>query len=380
MTDMDKNQDKDKTPPKINIDGIEDPSESGEESADKQSEETSQTGETKSSGIDSEPQDIPPKAKKPLQGRKLSAAKSDTSRIDLSEATQSDQEDKKTGQQGKSGGTQKIELPSDLDEEALEKAIQQKFQAAKEQTQRVSLLDTDSPDQSEEEDTDEEPKDKTSEIDKAKIVEEDDKSEEKHSTTPIQPPAQKEDTDKEPKDKTSEIDKAKIVEEDDRSEEKHSTIPIQPPAQSDEDFASAPPKTVKLKKQPQEQKPKEKEPEQKTPETYIPETGFDESKKSETVRIDIPKGGGSSAAPPTQRKTIRIKRPAGAPAMRPSLTVARPQKSEKRPTSSEDTLDGEEVGVATSTLALVATLAAVVLVYVLAASLIPELPFPGRLT
>ncbi|HMP75935.1 MAG TPA: hypothetical protein PKE12_06540 [Kiritimatiellia bacterium] len=110
------------------------------------------------------------------------------------------------------------------------------------------------------------------------------------------------------------------------------------------------------------------------------ERAVSEAKKSETARIDLPADGGSER-PTTRPKTIRIKRPDGTTA-RKALTIARPDPSVSQgpSTISVEGDEEESAGTAFSVLALVATLIACVLIYVLAAQTIaPELPFPGRI-
>lgn len=116
-----------------------------------------------------------------------------------------------------------------------------------------------------------------------------------------------------------------------------------------------------------------------------------ESQKSETARIDLPGGiPASGGSPPSQRKTIRIKRPDGSSlsAGGRTLTIARTGTA-TAPTAipSEDALtldseagsDAESHSLTFSLLALVAVLVALAVVYVLTATMMPDLPFPGRL-
>ncbi len=116
----------------------------------------------------------------------------------------------------------------------------------------------------------------------------------------------------------------------------------------------------------------------------------EESKKSETARIELPREVASSSGPSSQRKTIRIKRPDGTGAAPRSLSVARKAEpvsdvggadSEAVTKASTLTLDHEEESVhpAFGAVALVAVLVGVLLLYVLVATLTSALPFPGRL-
>jgi hypothetical protein len=117
-----------------------------------------------------------------------------------------------------------------------------------------------------------------------------------------------------------------------------------------------------------------------------------ESQKSETARIDLPGGlPPSGASPPSQRKTIRIKRPDGTSLSTGAraITVARAGAASSTPAAtpradaikldSEAETDDEESSLTFSILALVAVLVALAVVYVLAATMTPDLPFPGRL-
>ena len=108
-----------------------------------------------------------------------------------------------------------------------------------------------------------------------------------------------------------------------------------------------------------------------------------EAKKSETARIDLPPDG-SADRPATRPKTIRIKRPDGTSGRKP-LMIARPSDEGATaaitPAFSEPDLALEDDGPGTvfSILALVALLVACAVVYVLAATLSPDVAFPGRL-
>ena len=117
-----------------------------------------------------------------------------------------------------------------------------------------------------------------------------------------------------------------------------------------------------------------------------------EARKSETARIELPPEVAEAAAAeaPTRRKTIRIKRPEGGGigtakpmvVSQPSLTISRAEPSAPRmgaPAEAE-----EEAGTLFSVFALAALLVACVLIYVLAAQVgtvdslaAPHMPFPG---
>lgn len=115
---------------------------------------------------------------------------------------------------------------------------------------------------------------------------------------------------------------------------------------------------------------------------------LEESKKSETARIDLPRDVAGSA-PPTQRKTIRIKRPDGSGAASRTLTVARTSaggessapSSSSSPKKAAVKIDSDEVSMPSifAIAAVLAVLVGIAVVYVLAATLSPDLPFPGRL-
>lgn len=150
---------------------------------------------------------------------------------------------------------------------------------------------------------------------------------------------------------------------------KRSTIPVGVPSNTR-------PRTIQVKKVAA-----------KTPETLITPAAttaesVSEAKKSETARIDLPPDSGSDR-PATRPKTIRIKRPDGTSGRKP-LMIARPADEDAAtisPAFSEPVASMEEEGAGTvfSILALVALLIACAVVYVLAATLSPDVAFPGRL-
>jgi hypothetical protein len=116
----------------------------------------------------------------------------------------------------------------------------------------------------------------------------------------------------------------------------------------------------------------------------IPEApggGEEISLKSQTSRIDLPTAAPAEATAPTQRKTIRIRRPESAPSARMprTITIARPE---------EGVAEGEAVSVAERDVGVVFTIGAVAavlvvcaLIYVLAAQAVPDLglAFPGKI-
>ncbi len=111
-----------------------------------------------------------------------------------------------------------------------------------------------------------------------------------------------------------------------------------------------------------------------------PPPDLDESRKSETARIEVPRDAVGTTKPPSQRKTIRIKRPDGTSAVKPMPIARAPAREEPKFTASEAGEEQEEsAGTLFTVLALVATLVVLVLLYVLTATLYPGVPFPGRL-
>lgn len=110
--------------------------------------------------------------------------------------------------------------------------------------------------------------------------------------------------------------------------------------------------------------------------------------KGSTARIAVPEGI-VQAGPASQRKTIRIKRPDAPTAGGKTLVIARPSRapSVTLPTSAEEQVEEavrelkeeDTPGVAFAIMAIAATLVAAALVYVLAAqTILPNLPMPGR--
>ncbi len=365
MADNEKAEDQGKAPPKINMDMLggesaSEPDQAGREQASAPEskmpprlrimrpkaaapDETStdeaapdKPGKKSTTRIDIESAESAPKKHIPLQGIKRSSPKSDTSRVDLpdTQASDKDAEEIKPPEKTVSKDTTEDDLSetaalSEVDEEALERAIQETYQAAKESTQRVSLDDSES-----------------------------------------QAPPKKFSEERE-KDQTARLDQASLEERDEIESEKKKTMPIRPDTEADDGETARPPTTIKIKKPPLDDRPTG---------TTIPIPDLEESRKSETARIDLPKGV-ASAAPPTQRKTIRIKRPDGTAVTRPVMSVSRPPKGERPAGAADEKAEAEreEESTAVCVLALIATMAALILVYVLAATLVPGLPFPGRL-
>jgi len=106
----------------------------------------------------------------------------------------------------------------------------------------------------------------------------------------------------------------------------------------------------------------------------------EQARKSETARIDL--SAEDIDRPTTRPKTIRIKRPDGTSG-RKALEVARPQESESSviaPSVDENLEEEDTPGVFVSIVAIAALLVAGVLLYVLLAqTMAPTLPFPGRI-
>jgi hypothetical protein len=145
---------------------------------------------------------------------------------------------------------------------------------------------------------------------------------------------------------------------------------------------AAPPKTIHLQRPSTSPKtvvlrrPGERAP---APVQLTDEAVAEESAKGATARISIPESVMPSQAT-AQRKTIMIKRPGQS-----TLTLARPVSA---PVAAEPEMDQlldqlqkeDEPGTIYSVMALVATLILAVLLYVLVAqTLAPTLPFPGRI-
>lgn len=149
-------------------------------------------------------------------------------------------------------------------------------------------------------------------------------------------------------------------------------VPVTPPA------GPARPKTIQMKRP----APAPGESIIVSPETTASAT--EQARKSETARIDL--SAEELDRPATRPKTIRIKRPDGTSG-RKALTISRPEQSAaaEEPTaiqSAEEMVLGEEAGpdLLTGLLTIAATLVAAALVYVLLAqTLAPTLPLPGRI-
>ncbi len=182
---------------------------------------------------------------------------------------------------------------------------------------------------------------------------------------------------------TARLDLGEMLSDDERQEiMKHETMHIS--ADGSSPAKPKPSGTMKI------QRPDSPAPEAASDSTMAIPLDLEESKKSETARIDLPRELASSK-PSSGRKTIRIKRPDGSgAAARPALNVARSSSSssESAPTSAEtaarnaisfDADDSDVDSPAFGALALVAVLVGLALVYVLVATMVPALPFPGRL-
>jgi hypothetical protein len=112
------------------------------------------------------------------------------------------------------------------------------------------------------------------------------------------------------------------------------------------------------------------------------ESATAQARKSETARIDL--AAAEADRPATRPKTIRIKRPDGSSGRKP-LTISRPEGSEDltvAPSGSTETMgaDEEDPGLLVGLAAIAALLVTGVLFYLLLAqTLAPTLPFPGRI-
>jgi len=197
------------------------------------------------------------------------------------------------------------------------------------------------------------------------------------------------------KKQTSRIDLPASIEEKEADVLKRRTAAISTPA--------APPRVAPVAEPPSPQPPKTiriKRPEmpatkvlprapvpgsEETPVEAPTDRDIAQAKKSETARLDLPADVGER--PPTRPKTIRIKRPDGTTSRKP-MTLGQTTASEpEEPTGPsfvrQVALEDEEeespggVFVALTTIGVIVTF---VLVYVLLAqTLAPTLPFPGRL-
>jgi hypothetical protein len=105
----------------------------------------------------------------------------------------------------------------------------------------------------------------------------------------------------------------------------------------------------------------------------------EQARKSETARIDL--SAEEIDRPATRPKTIRIKRPDGTSG-RKALTISRPEGEVEQaaPVKTLESTGAESPGVFVGIMAIAALLITCVLVYVLLAqTLAPTLPFPGRI-
>lgn len=184
---------------------------------------------------------------------------------------------------------------------------------------------------------------------------------------------------------TARLDLGEMLSNDEQKEiMKHETMHIRPDGSTPE--KPKPSGTMKI------QRPEKSEQEEISGSTMPIPLDLEESKKSETARIDLPRDVASNK-PASGRKTIRIKRPDGSGAApRPTLNVARSSSSSASQQSSStaaeeaarnaisfDQDEAEKGSPLFGALALVAVLVGLALVYVLVATLTPALPFPGRL-
>ena len=151
--------------------------------------------------------------------------------------------------------------------------------------------------------------------------------------------------------------------------------------------SSTPPRTVRLKRPSDMPKTVSVPRPDAPPKTVmLKKPGAESDGKESTSRIAVPDGAIDSA-PPSSRKTIRIKR-SSAPSSAKTLTIARPARTAAPtlPGSADETLREleaeirDEPGTAFGIVAIAALLVLGVLVYVLAAQTVaPDLPFPGRM-
>jgi hypothetical protein len=123
----------------------------------------------------------------------------------------------------------------------------------------------------------------------------------------------------------------------------------------------------------------------------VAETPAPATVQGATAKIEIPPEAVEAISTPTQRKTIRIKRPdaMGGTPRTVTLTTAARQQAGGKPTvggaaasvvapAQATKEEDESIGKAFSVVALVATLVLVALVYLIAAQ-IADLPLPGRI-
>jgi len=146
-------------------------------------------------------------------------------------------------------------------------------------------------------------------------------------------------------------------------------IPTPPPASS----GPLRPKTIQMKRP----SPSVGESIIVSPESTASAT--EQARKSETARIDL--AAEDADRPATRPKTIRIKRPDGTSG-RKSLTISRPEEEAAAASDNVEEFASEEEtpGTFVGIMAIAALLIAGVLLYVLVAqTLAPTLPFPGRI-
>ncbi len=309
--------------------------------------------------------------KQPSKG-KPSDPKSDTTRIDISKAQAGDAETEEKAQKE----PEAEQKPSETGEVA--KGIPSQ---AKEDTSKIDLRETAKTQQpAEDQDEPEEARDSTDEIEDmgpsrqstmriqldeddvaGKTAQADQSGQESAEAEPAE-----ETTSSEQKGETARIDLGELLSEE---EEKPQRKP-----------GSGPPKTVRLKR-PGQTAPTVA---MKRPDEEAESEESDSSSKGETARIDMPEE--EEAAPSTQRKTIRIKRPdGGAPTAPRTMPVARP--AEKKAAEEPEAAAVGAPGLFFTILSGFAVVITAVLVYVLAAQLqsigqdedTPSWPYSGRI-
>lgn len=169
------------------------------------------------------------------------------------------------------------------------------------------------------------------------------------------------------KSETSRIDIGEVLEQQETDEGEAVKLPQQPEAP-----AADAPKTIRIKRP--ETASVSRDEQSAGDAGQQPENG-----KSETSRIELPQEA-TAKQPATRRKTVKIKRPESAGGR--SLTIARAPESAARtaPTVEAQGAEEEEIGPVITLVAVAAVVVGLVLLYILAAqTVMPGLPFPGRL-
>lgn len=144
--------------------------------------------------------------------------------------------------------------------------------------------------------------------------------------------------------------------------------------------AGATPKTIRIKRPSQVSGARMAPPGAPVEAETRPDAG--PSLKSQTSRIEAAIAAPEPAATPTQRKTIRIRRPEGGPRVTVAsraVTIARPE--EAAAVKTEAKAEEKGVGAVFVIAAIAAALVVCVLIYVLAAQALPNLNlgFPGKI-